>query len=56
MTKEEAMKEYRALVSRYGLKWTPRAVPDQWAWDRMEEVNKVLTTEDRREAIGLPRR
>ncbi len=47
------MHEYRQLIARYGLQWTPRGVPDQSAWDRMEQINKVLTTDDRRKAIGL---
>jgi len=47
------MARYRLLVARYGLQWTPRTVPDQWAWDAMERINEVLTTEDRREALGM---
>jgi len=53
MTREAAMARYRLLVARYGLQWTPRTVPDQWAWDAMERINEVLTTEDRREALGM---
>jgi hypothetical protein len=56
MTRAEAMKTYAALISRYGLQWTPRTVPDQSAWDLMSAVNEVLTEDDRREAIGWPRR
>jgi hypothetical protein len=55
MTRDEAMTEYRALVNRYGLQWTARNVPDQEAWLRMSAVNEVLTTADRREALGWPR-
>ena len=55
MTREEAMQRYRQLVARYGLQWTPRTVPDQEAWDEMARVNAVLTTEDRREALGMPK-
>jgi hypothetical protein len=55
MTREEAMQEFRALVARHGLQWTARNVPDQRAWDRMAEVNRVLAEGDRREALGLPK-
>jgi hypothetical protein len=54
MTKEEAKAEFRLLVGRYGLQWTPRSVPDKAAWDRMAEAQKHLTTDDRREALGFP--
>ena len=54
MKREEAMQEYRILIGRHGLEWTPRTVPDQVSWDKMEQINKLLTTEDRREALGLP--
>lgn len=47
---------YRALIDRYGLRWTAKTVPTQEPWDQLGEVNKVLTEEDRREALGLPRR
>lgn len=50
------MQEYRALVARYGLQWTPRTVPDQSAWDRMEQLHKLLTIDDKREALGWPQR
>jgi hypothetical protein len=51
MTKEEAKTAFRALVNQYGLRWTA-AVPRE-AYERMDEVNKVLTEQDRREAVGL---
>lgn len=55
MTRDEAKAEFCALVARYGFQWTKQSVPDKAAWDRMQEVNKILTTEkDRREALGLP--
>lgn len=56
MTREEAMAEFRRLVSLYGLQWTPRSGADAAAFERLEEVNKVLTEADRREALGLPNR
>jgi len=56
MTRDEAMIEFRALIARYGLRWTAAAVPTQGPWDRLAEVNKVLTEADRREALGLSRR
>jgi hypothetical protein len=56
MTRLQAMAEFRSLVARYGLQWTARDVQDQSAWDRMEAVNKILTVDDRREALGMPAR
>lgn len=56
MTREEAMQEFRQLVARYGLQWTPACGADRATWDRLHEINKVLTEADRREALGLPRR
>lgn len=52
MTREQAIAEFRALVAQYGLQW--RANVPREACERLNEVNKVLTTErDRREALGL---
>lgn len=51
MTKEQAKREFAALVARYGLQW--RADVPREAWDQLAEINKVLDERDRREAIGL---
>ena len=51
MTREEAEKTFKDLVRRYGLQWTA-TVPRE-AWDKMAEVNKHLTEEDRRRLLGL---
>jgi hypothetical protein len=48
MSREQAIAEFRLLVARYGLQWTPARVPDKSAWERMEQVQRHLTTEDRR--------
>lgn len=54
MTRDEAMTTFRELVRRHGLRWTARDIP-QVHWDLLNDCNKVLTEDDRREAIGLPR-
>ena len=54
MTKDEATALFRALVARHGLHWTA-AVPRP-AWDQLAAVNAVLDADDRRAALGLPRR
>jgi hypothetical protein len=54
MTRNEAMTAFRDLVTRYGLQWTA-AVPAS-AYEKMREINQVLTEQDRREALGLRRR
>lgn len=51
LTREEAMKKFKALVGRYGLEWTAR-VPRE-AYDELAACNTVLTTRDRREALSL---
>ena len=51
MTREEAMNAFRELVRQYGLQWNA-SVPAV-AYDKLNEVNRVLTTADRREALGL---
>lgn len=45
------MAKFKDLVSRYGLQWTAR-VPRE-AYDQLAACNAVLTTQDRREALGL---
>jgi hypothetical protein len=55
LTKDQAKAEYRALIARYGLQWTPARVPDRSAWDRLTEINTVLDEQDRREALGWRR-
>lgn len=55
MTRNEAMTAFRNLVTRHGLQWTA-AVPAS-AYEQLAQINRVLTEEDRREALGLaPRR
>jgi hypothetical protein len=56
LSRDAAMALFRQLVARHGLQWTVRAVPGQSAWDQMTRCNAVLSTEDRREALGLKRR
>lgn len=56
MAREDAMREFRKLVARYGLQWTPRSGADRAAFDQLNEINKVLTEADRREALGLSRK
>lgn len=51
MTKDAAISQFKALTARYGLQWTA-AVPRE-AYDQLAACNRVLTTSDRREALGL---
>lgn len=51
MTRQEAMQKFKSLVAQYGLEWTAR-VP-RAAYDQLNACNAVLTTQDRREALGL---
>lgn len=50
MTREDAMKKFKELVGRYGLQWTAH-VPRE-AYEELRICNTVLTTRDRREALG----
>jgi hypothetical protein len=50
MTKEEAKREFRKLIARYGIKWTA-AVPAE-AYERLRLCNQVLTEQDRRDALA----
>jgi hypothetical protein len=53
MTKEEAAVAFRQLVAQYGIHWNNQ-VPRE-AYERVQEINKVLTTvAERRAALGLP--
>jgi hypothetical protein len=52
MSKETAERLFVALVAKYGLQWTA-AVPRE-AYDSMAAVNAVLSTTDKRRALGLP--
>lgn len=54
MTREAAMRDFAGLVRQWGLQWTSRNIP-QSDWDHLAEINEVLDTDDRREAIGLRR-
>jgi len=49
MTKEQAVIEFRKLVSLYGIRWTA-SVPIE-AHAKLEEVNKVLSPDDKRAAL-----
>lgn len=51
LSREAAMKNFKDLVGRYGLQWTAR-VPRE-AYDELNACNAVLSTTDRREALGL---
>lgn len=51
MTRAQAMDTFRKLVAQHGLQWTA-SVPRE-AHTMLAECNKVLTTKDRREALGL---
>lgn len=51
LTKEEAKRRFLALVRLYGLQWTADVPASAYA--EMAEINKVLTTADRRELFGL---
>lgn len=51
-SKAEAIERFKALVARYGLRWTA-SVPRE-AYLEMDEVNKFLSERDRRAALGLP--
>jgi hypothetical protein len=55
ITRQEAMQEFARLVSLHGLQWVAGRNIPQTDWERMQEINTVLDTNDRREAIGLPR-
>ena len=52
MTQEEAKASFLGLVRQYGLRWGPQ-VP-RHAYELMNRCNAVLTTTDKREALGLP--
>lgn len=47
------MASFKTLVRQYGLQWT--ATVPAIAWAQLARANTVLTTNDRREALGLPR-
>lgn len=51
-TREEAMASFKTLVGQYGLQWT--ATVPAIAWAQLARANAVLTTADRRAALGLP--
>jgi hypothetical protein len=51
LTREQAKEQFRLLVAKYGLQWDSK-VPAE-AYEQMNRVNRVLTTADRREALGL---
>lgn len=50
LTREQAMDKFKGLVRQYGLQWTA-ALPRE-AYEQLRECNMVLTTKDRREALG----
>lgn len=45
------MASFKTLVGQYGLQWT--ATVPAIAWAQLARANTVLTTADRREALGL---
>ncbi len=51
LTREQAIENYKVLVRKYGIQWTAR-VPRE-AYDQLNACNAVLTTQDRRQALGL---
>jgi hypothetical protein len=55
-TREQAMRDFAAMVARHGLQWTAAQNVPRETWDRLAVLNQVMSTEDRREAIGLQRR
>lgn len=52
MTREEAMRTFATLVARHGLQWGAHVPRDAYAL--LARCNQVLTTDDRREALGFP--
>jgi hypothetical protein len=54
MTKEEAVEAFRELIARYGLDWD-FTVPES-ALEQLCKINGILSTSDRRVALGLPAR
>jgi len=52
LTREQAISKFKQLVRRYGVQWTA-AVP-RAAYDELAACNQILTTADRREALGMP--
>lgn len=51
MTHKEAAETFRAIVLRYGLRWNA-SVPRS-AYDKLAECNRILTSRERRMALGL---
>lgn len=51
LTRDQAIAKFKRLVKQYGLQWTA-AVP-RAAYDELATCNKILTTADRREALGF---
>ena len=49
LTREDALRQFRALVANYGWQWGPN-VP-ACAYDRLRQCNLVLTGADRRAAV-----
>ena len=49
LTREDALRQFRALVANYGWRWGPN-VPAH-AYERLEQCNLVLTQADRIEAV-----
>jgi hypothetical protein len=54
LSRAEAMEAFARLVRRYGMQWTARTGAAAADWDLLERCNEVLTTADRRAAVGLP--
>lgn len=51
MDKATAIAAFKRLVNQYGLQWTAR-VP-QSAHELLAEINGVLSTTEKRQALGL---
>lgn len=49
--KEEAISRFKSRVQQYGLQWTSAVPPE--AYKELQECNKFLDANDRREALGF---
>lgn len=49
--KDEAIAAFKILTRQYGLQWT--ALVPAIAYEQMAEVDRFLTTNDRRSALGM---
>jgi hypothetical protein len=49
MDRDAAMREFRSLIAQHGVRWTGRTPRE--AYERLDQINKVLTEADRRAAL-----